>query len=135
MARITGNLGSMTGSAGPLNTFGAYGYFWNAKFSKPAYEVTPMPRVNAPEFVVTSLQYGSGKCRFTVDDSLAAPLPSEAEVTITLYSKASATARGYSFKGKLTDITVSVQSPGGRPVEYEADWIRSDATDTAITAT
>lgn len=135
MARITGNQGSMTGSAGPLQTFGAYGYFWNAKFSNPAYDVTPMPRVNAPEFVVSGLQYANGKCRFTVDDSLTSPLPSTAEVTITLYTKASSTARGFSFKGKLTDITVTTQSPNGRPVEYEADWVRSDATDTAITAT
>lgn len=135
MARITGNQGSMTGSAGPLLTFGAYGYFWSAQFKKMAYDVTPMPRVNAPEFVVSSLQYANGKCRFTVDDSLAAPLPSEAEVTITLKTKDAATARGYSFKAKLTDIAVVSQSPGGRPVEYEADWVRSDATDAAITVT
>lgn len=135
MARITGNQGSVVGSAGALSTFSAYVYFWSTNHELKAYEVTPMPRVNAPQFIVSSLQYATGKCRFTVDDSLTAPLPSTAEVTLTLKTKDAATARGYSFKAKLVNIGVLVQSPGGRPVDYEADWIRSDDTDTAITTT
>ena len=135
MARITGNQGSVVGSAGALSTFSAYVYFWQSSFEKKAYDITPMPRVNAPQFVVSSLEFATGKCRFTVDDSLVAPLPSSAEVTLTLKTKDAATARGYSFKAKLVNIGVVSQSPGGRPVDYEADWIRSDDTDTAITAT
>lgn len=137
MATVTGNQGSVTFSAGSMANHAANVTFWSSRFEKKAYDITPMPRLNAPKFVLSSLEFAQGTVKFTVDDSLAAPVPSGSEVTLTLRYKEAATSRGYSFKAKLYGVTAErVQSNGGAvPVEYSGDWIRSDDTDTAMTVT
>lgn len=137
MATITGNQGSVTFSAGSMADHDANVTFWSSEFEKKVYDVTPMPRLNAPKFALSSLEFAQGVVRFTVDDALAAPVPSTAEVTLTLRYKEASTARGYSFKAKVYGIAaMRVQSNGGAvPVEYEGRWVRSDDTDTAMTVT
>lgn len=134
MAIETGNQGSVSITiSGYTSTWTADVTYWAVEVEHALHDVTPMPRINSPKFVATTLQKFRGTLRFKKDDAIAAPMPSTTQGTITLYTKAS-TTKGYAAVPVLLyGIQAVGQSPGGAPWDYQASFIGSQsATDTAI---
>ena len=134
MAIETGNQGKVTIGTITATWTGDVTY-WAVEIEHKLNDVTPMPRVNSPKYVATTLQNFRGTLRFKKDDGNAAPMPSTTQGTITLYSKDA--TRGYvAVPCLLYGIQCVGSSPGGAPWDYQASFIGSQAsTDTAIAGT
>lgn len=135
MAIETGNQGSVSITiSGYTSTWTADVTYWAVEIEHKLHDVTPMPRIYKPKYVATSLQNFRGTLRFKIDDTLAAPMPSTTQGTITLYTKAS-TTKGYAAVPVLLyGIQCVGQSPGGAPWDYQASFIASEASNAADTA-